>query len=542
MKKDNIDNIDTEALSVDKTMLADPNLPDGIEEQEEILARQQFNSENNKRIAKNTLMLYLRMMLTMGVSLYTSRVVLDVLGVEDFGICNVVGGVVAMMSFFNSSMSTSIQRFLNYEMDKADKSNLSRVFSTSINAQFLIGIIVLLLAETIGLWFINNKLVTPADRQIAAMISYQCSIGIFLVSIITTPYNALVIAHEKMSFYAYTSIIEVILKLVIVYLLTLIEFDSLALYSILIFIASIFIRISYVLFCLRFFNEAKYHFVYDVKLLKGIFSFSGWMLFGTSASMIAVQGVNILMNIFFGPLHNAARAIAVQIQSAVSVFSTNFMMAVQPQIVKSYARGDKAYLESLIHSSSKYSFFLILILVTPVFIATEYILQLWLGTVPEFTVVFIKLTLIDLLINSLFNPLGTFNQATGKVRNYQLGISCFFLIVFIVSYMLYKFGAPSYTAYKVSIIISLVGLCYRLFILKYDFSFPVFSYVKNVIAPILKVVSVFIFINYLIASLIQISVLLHVTISMLLLLPIIIFIGFSINEKRMLIQKIRQLC
>ena len=280
-------------------------------------------AENNKRIAKNTLLLYLRLLFIMVVSLYTSRVVLNTLGVEDFGIYNVVGGVVAMLAFFNSSMTTSTQRFLNYEMGKHNENSLQDVFINSINAHYLIGLISILVLETIGLWFIYNKLNIPASQFDAALWVFHCSVLSLFVSIISTPYNAAIIANEKMEVYAYFSIIEAILKLLIVYLLVVISFNKLKLYGVLLLCVSIVMRVLYNWYCIKNFKECTYKLKYSANLIKQMLSFSGWMLFGCVSSMLSTQGVNILINIFFGPVFNAARAIAVQVQSAVNSFVGN---------------------------------------------------------------------------------------------------------------------------------------------------------------------------------------------------------------------------
>ena len=290
-------------------------------------------SENNKRIAKNTFLLYFRMLFTMGVSLYTSRVVLNTLGVEDFGIYNVVGGVVVMFSFLNSSLATATQRFLNYEMGQGNALKLEKVFSIALTGHYLIALSVILLAETIGLWFVSTQLEIPAERMHAALWVYQFSILTLAVSIISVPYNAVIIAHERMKVFAYVSIAEVSLKLTVVFLLVYLSFDKLVLYAFLLLVVAVIVRMIYATYCKRNFTECKYRFIFEKDLFAQMFCFSGWMFTGTLSNLFSSQGVNILINMFFGPIQNAARGIAYQIQGTVNAFVTNFMVAVQPQIV-----------------------------------------------------------------------------------------------------------------------------------------------------------------------------------------------------------------
>lgn len=327
-------------------------------------------SENNKRIAKNTFLLYFRMLFTMGVSLYTSRVVLNTLGVEDFGIYNVVGGVVVMFSFLNSSLATATQRFLNYEMGQGNALKLEKVFSIALTGHYLIALSVILLAETIGLWFVSTQLEIPAERMHAALWVYQFSILTLAVSIISVPYNAVIIAHERMKVFAYVSIAEVSLKLTVVFLLVYLSFDKLVLYAFLLLVVAVIVRMIYATYCKRNFTECKYRFIFEKDLFAQMFCFSGWMFTGTLSNLFSSQGVNILINMFFGPIQNAARGIAYQIQGTVNAFVTNFMVAVQPQIVKSYSQGNYSYMYKLVFMASRYSFYLLFLLSLPVLLQT----------------------------------------------------------------------------------------------------------------------------------------------------------------------------
>jgi O-antigen/teichoic acid export membrane protein len=315
-------------------------------------------SEDSNRIAKNTIFLYFKMFLTMGVSLYTSRVVLNTLGVTDFGIYNVVGGVVMMFSFLNASMSSATHRFLSFELGKKDFVEFNKVFSTSLNIHAIIAFSILILAETIGLWFLNAHLNIPAERIGAASWVYQFSIFSLMVVILNVPYNATIIAHERMSAYAYISIIDVILQLIIVFILVCFGFDKLKLYAVLGFCASSISRILTKMYCKRNFYESKYRYFYDKSLYKTLLNYAGWNLFGNLAAVTFNQGINILLNIFFGPSINAARGIAYQVNGAVNGFVSNFQMAMSPQLVKSYAANERRYMHHLIIQGSNYSFFL----------------------------------------------------------------------------------------------------------------------------------------------------------------------------------------
>ena len=324
------------------------------------------NKENNKCIAKNTSMLYIRMLLTMAVTLYTSRVILNTLGVEDYGIYNVVGGFVAMMGFLNNSMAVATQRFLSFEIGKKSNSQFSRVFSMSMSIHILIALVILVLAETVGLWFVKTQLTIPIERMGAALWVFHFSILAFIVNVISVPYNATIIAHERMNVFAWVSIIDVSLKLLIVFILQWFGYDKLKFYALLMFGVALIIRLIYGSYCSRKFVESKFHFYWDKSLFKTIMSFAGWSLWGGAASVLHSQGVNILLNIFFGPAINAARGIAYQIQGAVNSFVSNFQIAINPQIIKSYASSKIEYMHQLIFQGAKYSFYLLFALSLPI--------------------------------------------------------------------------------------------------------------------------------------------------------------------------------
>lgn len=446
-----------------------------------------MSSENNKRIAKNTAMLYFRMLFTMAVSLYTSRVVLNTLGVEDFGIYNVVGGVVTMFAFLNSAMASGTQRFLSFELGKKDYEQLNRVFSMSINIHATIAIVIFILAETIGLWLLNTQLTIPEERMIAANWVYQFSVFALIITIMSVPYNAAIIAHERMKAFAYVSIIEVSLKLIIVFILDIFDYDKLKLYAILIFGISFVIRLVYGIYCKKNFKECSYIYFWDKSLYKTLLSFAGWNLWGNIASVTMNQGINILLNIFFGPTINAARGIAFQVNSAVNNFVNNFMMAINPQIVKSYASNEYLYMHQLIYKGAKYSYFLIFTLSVPLLIKTETIIAWWLNIVPDYTIIFIRLILINTLIDSISGPLITGAQASGKIKLYQSVIGSFLLLILPISYLLLKFKFPAQSVIYVSIAVSLIILYIRLFILRKLIGIKLYFFFNRVLIPIIAV-------------------------------------------------------
>lgn len=486
-------------------------------------------SANNKRIAKNTLLLYFRMIITMLVSLYTSRVVLNTLGVEDFGIYNVVGGVVAMFGFLNSSMASATQRFLSFELGRQDYAQLKKVFSMSLNIHFLIAIVIFILAETVGLWFLNTRMVIPAERMEAAQWVYQFSVLAFMVTILSVPYNASIIAYEKMNVFAYISILEVSLKLLIVFMLQWFDYDKLKLFAVLTFSVSLIIRIIYGGYCKRKLPTCTYAFVKDKALFRTLFSYTGWNLWGNLAAVTMGQGINILLNLFFGPVVNAARGIAYQVSSAVTQFVTNFQMAVNPQIIKSYASGDRKYMHQLIFTASKYSFFLLFTLALPLLLETEYVLKLWLKIVPDYAVLFTRLVLCIVLVDCISGPLMTAAQASGDIKVYQSVLGGMLLFILPISYMFLKLGYPPETAMYVNLIISFLVLIVRLFILDWLIKFPIKEFSQKVLIRILIVV-VMSFIGSLLYKTSSIS--LHPLLNIALSATFVIFISYGLGISR----------
>lgn len=447
-------------------------------------------SENNKRIAKNTLLLYVRMLFMMVVSLYTSRIVLNTLGVEDYGIYNVVGGIVTMFVFINNSMSSATQRYITFALGKGDKERLSTVFSTTLQIHTLIATVVVLLGETVGLWFLYNKMQIPAERMASAFWVLQCSIVSTFVMIVSVPYNADIVAHEKMSAFAYISILEVLLKLAIVYLLVVFSFDKLILYAILVLAIQILIRFCYSIYCNRHFEETKYRNVWDKSLFKEMTGFAGWSMFGNMAGVLFGQGLNMLLNVFFGPVVNAARAVAMQVQGAIQQFVGNFQTALNPQITKTYSNGKMNEMHNLMFRSARFSFYLLFFLSLPVLFETEYILKVWLATVPDNAVVFLRIMICTSLIYSIANPLIIANQATGKVKKYQAVCGSILLMILPVSYICLKMGCPAYTVFIVHFLMETITQIARMILLRPLIGLRMRDYVIQIYKPVVTVVVV----------------------------------------------------
>ena len=407
-----------------------------------------FMATSGKTIAKNTIFLYFRMMLIMAVALYTSRVVLDVLGAADYGLYNVVGGVVAMMGFLNGSISAGTSRFITYELGKGDFEKLRNVFNVSLVSHIGIAAIAFFVAETIGLWFVNTQMVFNTDRTVAVNIVYQLSILTTVLQFTQMPYTATIIAHEKMSIYAYISILEVLLKLLMVYVLTIVHrIDALILYAFLLFLVHLLILCSYRVYCLRNYAESKWRFVKDKQKYKEIFSFAGWDIIGGLCVITQGQGTNILLNIYFGPVVNAARAVSYQVQGAFTQFTNNFMTAVNPEIVKSYARKDFESMVKLINNASLYSFYLLLVFMMPAMFKLNVLLNLWLKEVPEKTLTFSLIILGLMMIRAIARPVIIGTHATGEIKSLNLYAGILGLFPLPISWAAFHYGAPSVTAF-----------------------------------------------------------------------------------------------
>ncbi len=443
-----------------------------------------------KKIAQNTILLYFRMILGMVVSLYTSRVVLQVLGVDDFGIYNIIGGVIVMFSFINTFLTSACQRYFSVSIAKDCIEETKNIFSTSLFIHVLVLLLFAFFAETVGLYFVYNDLVIPDARFTAALYVFHIMVVESCISIFKVPYNAAIIAEEKMDFYAYTSIIENVLRLVVVYLLVIVPFDKLVVYAFLHILVSFIMLLWYKIYADKRFSYCSSSLKYDKTYLKSMVSFSGWNLFGSIADLGYKQGTNIILNLFHGVALNAAMGIATTVRSSIYSFITNIQVAANPQIIKSYTVGEYDYYSNLICRISKYSYYLMLFLAIPVIINIQYILQLWLGEAPEYSASLIVLGLIFCLIDCLHGPLWTSMQATGKIRNYQLLVSIILLLNIPFSYIALKIGYSPNSILVVQILISIITLIVRfVFSSKYA-ELNVDLYIKNVILPV-TVVTIF---------------------------------------------------
>lgn len=440
---------------------------------------------NTKRIAKNTLMLYFRQILIMLVSLYTVRVVLEVLGVEDYGIYNVVAGIVTMFSFLSSAMATASQRYFSFDLGKNDQQQLKKTFGVTLSIYLLLILIVVVLAETIGLWFIHTKLVVPPDRVIAARWIYQFSILSLALTIYTAPYMALIIAHENMNVYAYISIIEVILKLGVVFIIPFFKIDTLIIYGFLLML-TVFINTSlYRIVCKIKYPESKVQLQFDRKLSREILSYTGWNVFGASVGIFKFQAVNILLNQFFSPIVITARSIASQVNSAVVSFAQNFSTAVRPQIIKSYAQEKFSEMNNLVFQSSKLTFYLMFIFVLPLYLEMPFVLKLWLKEIPEYAILFTQLALIDALIDSISFPIMTAAQATGKIKLYQAIVGGILLLNLPISFVFLLKGFSPQIVFYVAISLTFIAFISRLLIIKKLIYFSVRDFLRHVFIPLL---------------------------------------------------------
>lgn len=441
---------------------------------------------SNKRIVKNSLLLFMRMLFSMGVSLYTTRAILGILGITDFGIYNVVGGVIVLFGFVNQTMSTTTSRFITAELGRGDTEMLHKVFCMAMNFHIAIALLTLIIGESIGLWFVTQKLVIPEERLTAALWLYQATVLSTCVGMMNVPYNAAIIAHERMGTFAYISILQVIIKLLIVLVLPYISLDRLIVFSILTVATSLLIQIIYWQYSHREFGETHFNFLWDKKIWKEMSGFSSWNITGDLAYMCNTQGVNILLNMFFGPVINAARGVAVQVESVMTQFIGNFQTAITPQITKSYAAGYTEQTRHLVLKASKYCFYLMMLLAIPALLEMKCILELWLHEVPEHTIVFAKLTVIMIAFDCLSRPLHLAIFATGKVKKYQVRQSGIYLTFLPISYVLLKyFFVKPEIVLCFLVILKAIMVVIRIKCVTILIQLPLYRYVKEVIFPIL---------------------------------------------------------
>ena len=456
----------------------------------------------NRRIAKNTVLLYFRMLLMLGISLYTSRVVLQILGASDYGLYNVIAGVVSIFAFINGSLSSGTSRFITYELGIGDKEKLRDIFNVTLMSHILLAIIIFIFGETIGLWFVNSYLNFPPERDFAVNVVYQISIIILVLQLTQVPYNADIIAHEKMNIYAYISILEAILKLLMVLCLTLNQnIDNLILYSLLLLLTQLVILFLYRYYCYRNYAESKWRFCRKKTLYKEIFSFSSWDVIGSLCVISQGQGVNILLNIFFGPLVNAARAVSQQVETACAQLTNNFMTAVNPQIVKSYAQREYADIVELLKDSSRYGFFLMVIFLLPVIFKIDYILSLWLEDVPAYSGIFTSIIFTNLLIRTIARPIINCTHATGKIRRLNLYAGGLGLLPLPIIYILFKNGLEAEVAYWIILLWGIFANIAEIVILKLEMKeFAALSYIRVAYGRCLAVAICSLPINYVLSS------------------------------------------
>ncbi|MBR4996631.1 MAG: lipopolysaccharide biosynthesis protein [Bacteroidaceae bacterium] len=442
-------------------------------------------SESNKRIAKNTLLLYARMFLMMLVGLYTSRVNLAALGVDNFGTYNVVGGFVAMFSILSTSLSDAISRFITYELGRNDASKLKTVFSTSVNIMIVLSLVVVVVAELLGPWFIESQLKIPAGREVAAQWVFQFSVLSFVIGLVSVPYNAAIIAHEKMSAFAYISIFEALGKLAIALLIPFSPIDKLIFFAGLLCLIGLIVRIIYGSYCKRHFPECTYTLTFDKSAFKQMGGFAGWNFFNSTTYILNTQGVNMLLNMFFGVAVNAARGIAVSVNNIVNQFVGNFMTAVNPQITKSYASGDLEGMHKLVCRGAKFSYYCMLLLALPIILEAQQILNIWLVDVPEFAVSFVQLILVVNLCDCIGRTGYTACMATGRLRKYSLIITSIGSLEFFLVWCAFLMGATPQYAYYIYIFVKIAVLIARMFLMEEMVKLKVAMYVKQVFLPII---------------------------------------------------------
>ena len=438
------------------------------------------NMKNGRRVARNAAMLYCRMFLLMFIGLFTSRVVLRELGVEDYGIWNAVGGVVTMFTFVTTAISSAISRYLAYELGRSDREKLRRVFSTGLMVQLLLCLVLAVLVETVGLWMVDAKMVIPEPRAGAARFVLHCSLGVLVLNMLSVPFNAAIIAHERMAAFAYISVGEALLKLLTAVLLGVSAFDKLETYALLMLAVALLVRVTYGIYCRRNFEECGARPKFDRPLFREMAGFAGWNFLGSGTNVLNVQGSNLLVNLFFGVAVNAARGVAAQVELVVKQFATNFLTALNPQITKSWAAGDREYCWSLVAKGAKFAYLAILLFLLPVVLESDMLLRLWLVDVPDGAVLFVRLTMLALLVDMTGNPLLTLQLATGKVRRYYLLTGLLSLLCLPAVWLAFRLGAGAEWAYVCLTAVYLAVLALRLEFARRDAGFPVGRFLREV--------------------------------------------------------------
>lgn len=500
-------------------------------------------SSNNKRIAKNTLFLYFRMLLTMFVGLYTSRVLLNVLGVSDYGIYSVVGGMVYLMEFLRNGMTGASQRFMSYELGRGDVKMLNDVFCTTVSTHFIIAIVIALALETAGVWMLNVKMNIPLERLNAANWVLQFSIIIFVISVVNVPYTSSIIAHEHMNIYAHLSILDVSLKLAIVFIIQFSTFDKLIFYSLLLCSVQVLIQILYMIYCKKHFSECKYSFYFNKPLFKRIFSFAGWNMIGNLGASFKDQATNIVINIFCGTTVNAARGIAFQVNGIMQNFASNFSMAVNPQIIKQYAAGNVNGSINLIYSGVRFTCYLLSMVTIPFILNIDFILKLWLGTPPQYTNFFLCIILVNSVVYSMTHTVTTGIYATGNVKLFQTTVAFLMLLEVPSAYLILKIGAQPYLALVPSLFTMTLSLFLRITILKkYEPQCSIKKYFFDCVVRCTIIFVVCFCISYYIRSQMQdesiLTVIFSTIVSILIFFIVVFLFGLEREEKDFLINKI----
>lgn len=499
-------------------------------------------SVDNKRIAKNTFILYIRMSVFMVIGFYTSRVILNTLGVEDYGVYNVVGGIVTMFTFINGALASATSRNITFELGTGDTEKLRSVFGTGLTIHGIVSIIIIIASETIGLWLFYQKMQIPETRLDAAMWVYQLSVLSAVLSIMMVPYNAVIIAHEKMSAFAWMTLLDAILKLVIVFLLVIIPYDKLIIYALLFFIVSIIDQIIYLIYCYQKFPECHTNFIWNKSLIKEMSSFAGWSFFGNLAGITYTQGLNLLLNIFFGPVVNAARGVAIQVQNIVQQFIRNFQMALNPQITKTYAANELEEMHHLMFRSARFSFLLMFFISLPALLETNFILILWLKVVPENTILFFRIIMCTSLIYTTANPLIIANQATGVVKKYQIVCGSILLTILPFSYIALKMGAPAYSVFIIHFIIEAITQIARMYMLRNLINLPIGAYIKQIYLPLGRVIITSIILPISIHCMMNEGLMRFLTVGFISVLSVgsaSFFLGLNSNERHFLLEKIK---
>lgn len=493
------------------------------------------NNTANKRIAKNTIFLSIRMFLVLCINLYATRVVLTNLGVDDYGIYNVVCGFVSLFAFLNSSLSNGIQRFYNYEMGRNGEVCLDKIYSAALLIQILVIVILLLLTETVGLWYLNNKMVIPTERLLTARYIYQLSIISFVFVIFQAPFSAAVLAFERMDYYAIVSVVVTALKLLVALSLPWIGTDRLFLYGLLITLVSVVEFLFYYIYVRVKFKTIRWNRIIDISTLKSMCVFSGWNIFGTFSGIMKEQGINLILNLFFGPVVNAARAIAVQVNGGLQSFVSNFTIPVRPQVVKSYAAGNVDRTMYLTFVISKLSCFFLYVLALPIIAEIDFILNVWLGSdVPEYTASFIIIIIITSFVNNLNAAVSGVVHASGKMKLYQLSTSLVSLLSLPLSYIALKYEANPNIAMIVVLILTCIMQYISLLVLKQIVDFSITDYFKRVVWPVILVIAVTIFIPIFVCKFIEagfMRLVINFIISIISVLVVVYLIGLTKTEK-----------